>query len=67
MRIETQIIKIVVYQKRRYLKIGDAAKMLGVSPWTLRRWDKENWLKPFRTMRNTRLYDFDLIRKLIKQ
>ena len=29
-----------------YLSIGGAANLLGVSITTLRRWDKDNYLKP---------------------
>ena len=31
-----------------YLKVGDAAALLGVSPWTLRHWDRAGKLKSLR-------------------
>ena len=31
-----------------YLKVGDAAAVLGVSPWTLRHWDRSGKLKSLR-------------------
>ena len=41
----------------RLVKIGDAAKLLGVNPQTLRRWEDDGVIKPFkRTPKGTRLY-----------
>lgn len=49
----------------RYLKIGEAAKVLGVSIQTLRRWEKENILVPDRkTDGKTRYY---LLEKLVNK
>jgi DNA-binding transcriptional MerR regulator len=31
---------------RDYLTVGQAAEFLGVSPWTLRYWDRTGKLKP---------------------
>src|SRR6185295_14475184 len=31
-----------------YLNVGEAAEFLGVSPWTLRNWDKSGKLRPSR-------------------
>jgi len=40
-----------------YLTIGEAAKLLGVSEMTLRRWDKAHKLKAYRNpVNNYRLY-----------
>jgi MerR family copper efflux transcriptional regulator len=33
---------------RDYLTVGQAAQFLGVSPWTLRYWDRTGKLKPAR-------------------
>src|SRR5437764_698472 len=35
-----------------YLTVGEAAEYLGVSPWTLRNWDKAGRLKPMRHPKN---------------
>ena len=43
----------------RYLGIGEAAKMLGVSIPTLRRWDKEGKLTAVRTPSGHRRYPTD--------
>ena len=41
----------------RFVKIGEAAKILGVNPQTLRRWEEGGVIKPFkRTPKGTRLY-----------
>ena len=46
----------------RFIKIGEAAKILGVTPQTLRRWEREGTLVPDRkTEGNTRYYDLDKI------
>src|SRR3954447_12964247 len=40
-----------------YLTVGEAAKFLGVSPWTLRNWDKSGKLRPHRHPKNSyRIY-----------
>ena len=39
----------------RFVKIGEAAKILGVNPQTLRRWEDDGVIKPFkRTPKGTR-------------
>lgn len=44
----------------RFLKIGEAAKILGVSVQTLRRWEELGYLVPDRKSKgNTRYYAFD--------
>ena len=44
----------------RFIKIGEAASILGVTPQTLRRWEREGTLRPDRkTEGNTRYYDLD--------
>src|SRR4051794_26992629 len=35
-----------------YLTVGEAARFLGVSPWTLRNWDKAGKLRPLRHPKN---------------
>jgi len=41
----------------RYISIGEAAKILGVSVSTLRRWDREGKISSTRTTGNQRRYD----------
>lgn len=43
----------------RFLKIGEAAKILGVSIQTLRRWEENEILIPAKKVRQTRYYDYD--------
>ena len=44
----------------RFIKIGEAAKILGVSIQTLRRWEDQGYLVPDRKSKgNTRFYDLD--------
>ena len=48
------------------LSISEAAKILNVSPWTLRNWDKREVLKPIRvgTRKDRRYKKEDIIRVL---
>ncbi len=46
----------------RFIKIGEASKILGVSIQTLRRWESEGYLIPHRKSKGqTRYYDLDLL------
>ncbi|MBI2600938.1 MerR family DNA-binding transcriptional regulator, partial [Candidatus Daviesbacteria bacterium] len=47
-----------------YAKIGKAAKKLGISIDTLRRWEKSGKLPSIRTAGGTRLYPLDIIKAL---
>lgn len=51
-------------QKSRFISIGEAAKSLGVSISTLRRWETEGRLKPERTPAGHRRYDLAAIEAL---
>jgi predicted site-specific integrase-resolvase len=53
----------------RFIKIGEAAKILGVSIQTLRRWEETGYLVPHRKSKgNTRYYNLDqLIEKKISE
>lgn len=47
-------------QMSRFIKIGEAAKVLGISAQTLRRWEREGELLPDRKSEGgTRYYDLD--------
>ena len=48
----------------RLYRIGDAARILGVSVQTLRRWDKEGKLKPIRAGKERRYREEDLLKFL---
>ena len=43
----------------RFIKIGEAAKILGVSVQTLRRWEETETIIPARKIRGTRYYDYN--------
>ena len=53
---------------KNYITIKDAAEILGVSPMTLRRWDKNGKLKASRhRFNNYRIYNRKGIEKLHKK
>lgn len=53
--------------KKKYITIKEAAKILGVNPMTLRRWDKKGKLKASRHPFNDyRIYNRKKIKKLAK-
>lgn len=45
-------------------KIAEAARMVGVSPSTLRLWESQSLFEPIRTESGQRLYDGDLLERL---
>lgn len=50
---------------QNFLKIGDAAKFLGISKTTLRRWEDEGRIVSYRhVFNNYRMYDVDDINRL---
>ncbi len=51
-------------QARPVYKIGEAAERLGTTPRTLRFYEEQGMLNPFRTARGTRLYSEDDIARL---
>ena len=52
----------------KYLKIKDAASLLGVAPATLRNWEKLGKLKPHRNPSNRyRLYKIEDLEKFLKE
>ena len=53
--------------QRRYLSIKQAASIIGVTPLTLRNWDKTGKLKPFRNpINNYRYYRVDQIEAFLR-
>jgi len=51
-----------------YMTIKKAARFLGVSPMTLRRWDNEKKLRAVRNpMNNYRLYQQKQLEKILKE
>lgn len=54
--------------KKNYVTIKGAAEILGVSPMTLRRWDKNGKFKVSRNpFNNYRLYNKEEVKKLYKK
>jgi len=52
----------------RYITIKDAAKLLHVTPLTLRNWDKKGLLKPYRNpINNYRMYRLDQIESFLRR
>ncbi len=51
----------------KLITIADAANMLGVTPKTLRIWDKEGKLKSIRTLGNHRRYNFNDVKNLYEK
>lgn len=49
-----------------YLRIGQAAKYLGVSTSSLRNWERDGLIKPFRTQSDQRRYTKEMLDELIK-
>jgi excisionase family DNA binding protein len=47
----------------KLVSVGEAAKILGVSVQTLRRWDREGKLVPLRTAGGTRRYELSTLRR----
>lgn len=53
---------------QKYLTIKEASNILGVSPLTLRNWDKNGMLKAFRhPMNNYRVYKIEDLEEVIKE
>jgi len=54
--------------EKNYVTIKEAAEILGVSPMTLRRWDKKGKLKAVRhCFNNYRIYNRKEIEKIYKK
>lgn len=53
---------------KKYITIKKAAKLLHVSPLTLRNWDKAGKLRPYRhPVNNYRVYRFDQIETFLRR
>lgn len=52
----------------KYLTIGQASKLLHVTPLTLRNWDKRGFLRPYRhPVNNYRIYRLDQIETFLRR
>jgi len=52
----------------KYITIKDAAKLIHVTPLTLRNWDKRGILKPYRNpINNYRMYRLDQIESFLRR
>lgn len=53
---------------RKYLSIKQAAAIIGVTPLTLRNWDKKGVLRPYRNpVNNYRYYRVDQIEAFLRE
>ncbi|WP_087004485.1 MerR family transcriptional regulator [Rhizobium sullae] len=50
--------------EKKYINIAEAARRAGVSPSTLRLWEKENLIVPSRSEKGHRRYDADQVTQL---
>lgn len=48
----------------RNVRISDAARAIGVSPSTLRAWERQGWVVPERTAGNQRVYSAEVLSRL---
>ncbi len=54
--------------ERRYVNIKEAAKIVGVTPLTLRNWDKKGMLTSYRNpINNYRVYRMDQIELFLRK
>ena len=59
---------IPIEPQKRYLKVKEVAKILGVTPLTLRNWDKSGKLKAYRNpINNYRVYKSEDIEFLLRK
>jgi molybdopterin-binding protein len=56
-----------VYDVEANLTLGEAASAIGVSPDTLRRWDRDGKLRTFRDDRNRRMVSADEVARLSRR
>ena len=56
-----------VYGVEANLTLGEAASAIGVSPDTLRRWDRDGKLRTFRDERNRRMVSADEVARLSRR
>lgn len=55
-------------RQKRYLKIQEVAKILGITPLTLRNWDKSGKLKAYRNpINNYRVYKAEDIELFLRK
>jgi len=53
---------------REYVSIKETARLIGVSPQTLRKWEKEGNLVPYRNpINNYRMYKVEQIEQFIEE
>src|SRR3989344_5558730 len=63
----TYKILLYIHMQRRYLSIKQASEIIGVTPLTLRNWDKKGKLRPFRNPVNGyRYYRIDQIEAFLR-
>ena len=59
---------MTIHMERRYISIKEAAKILGISPLTLRNWDKRGILTAYRNpVNNYRVYKLDQVEMFLRR
>ena len=54
--------------ERRYISIKEAAKLLGITPLTMRNWDKRGILTAYRNpVNNYRVYKLDQVEMFLRK
>ena len=54
--------------ERKYISIKEAARVLGISPLTLRNWDKKGILSAYRNpVNNYRVYKLDQVEMFLRR
>jgi len=61
-------LRMTTKVERKYISIKEAARVLGISPLTLRNWDKKGILSAYRNpVNNYRVYKLDQVEMFLRR